>query len=148
MAMTGGDKLDAYLKQAAARVSKPGTLECGFLEDATYPDGTSVATVAAMNEFGVPAHNQPPRPFFRDMIAAKSPDWGVTMGALLKANDGDGNKVLALMGDGIAGQLRDSIVALTSPPLSPTTVARKGSSKPLVNTGVMLQSVDYRVIDE
>ena len=53
--------------------------------------------------------------------------------------------MLGQTGEAIAGQLRESIINLTEPPLAPATVARKGSDKPLVDTGHMLASVDYEV---
>ena len=51
----------------------------------------------------------------------------------------------ALAGEAIAGQLRQSIVDTNSPALAESTIRRKGFSKPLVDTGHMLQSVDYEV---
>src|SRR5262245_47719483 len=50
--LRGGDKLEAALREISRKVGKPGTLRVGFLSDATYPDGTPVALVAAANEFG------------------------------------------------------------------------------------------------
>lgn len=119
----------------------------GFLRGATYPDGTPVALVAATNEFGVAAHNQPPRPFFRLMVANDSPGWPAAIATNMKALDYDAKKTLDRMGQGIKGQIQDSIQALTSPPLAPSTVKRKGFDKPLVDTGHMASSIDYRVED-
>lgn len=52
-AFTGGDALQAKLKELAEKVSKPGVLEVGFLEDGnSEPDGASTAQVAFWNEFG------------------------------------------------------------------------------------------------
>lgn len=57
----GGEALEAYLKALAAKVSKASTLEVGFFENATYPDGEYVAAIAAVNEFGgtIPAREVP-----------------------------------------------------------------------------------------
>jgi hypothetical protein len=118
--LKGGDKLEAALRELAMKVSKPGTLRAGFLEGATYPDGTSVATVAAMQEFGT--KKIPARPYFRNMIAAKSDEWAPAIGQLLLQNDYDAPKVLAIVGEGIKGQLQQSIVDTTQPPLSPVTL--------------------------
>ena len=85
--LKGGDKLEAALRAIAQKVSKPGTLRAGFLENATYPDGTPVALVAAANEFGT--KRIPARPFFRNMIAAKSDEWAPAIGHLLPQNDYD-----------------------------------------------------------
>ena len=147
MAVTGGSKLEAYLSTASERVSSPETVEVGFLEGASYPDGTPVAMVAAIQNFGAPARGIPPRPFFSNMIADKSPGWGETLAARLKARQMDVSAALTDMGEGIAGQLRQSIVDTNAPPLKPSTVAKKGFDKPLVDTGHMLGSVDYRVVD-
>lgn len=55
----GGAAMQAKLEEIASQLSAK-TLRVGFLEGATYPDGTSVAEVAVTNEFGgtvtVPEH--------------------------------------------------------------------------------------------
>ena len=53
--LTGGERLQAYLHEMAAKLDADGTprmLEVGFMEDATEPDGTSIPALAALNEFG------------------------------------------------------------------------------------------------
>lgn len=144
-AIRGGDKLAKALAELSQKVSKAATLSVGFLEGATYPDGTSVPMVAAINEFGAPSRGIPPRPFFRNMIAAKSGEWPKAVGDLLKGNDYDAVKTLSVTGEGIKGQLQQSITDLTSPPLAQSTIDAKGSSKPLIDTGHMLNSVGYSV---
>lgn len=117
----------------------------GFLRDATYPDGTSVALVAAVNEFGAPSRGQPPRPFFRLMVANNSDTWPDAVAKNMLATDYDAHKTLDRVGQGIKGQLQQSIRDLTEPPLAPSTVQRKGFDKPLIDSGVMISAVDYRV---
>jgi hypothetical protein len=141
--ISGGDKLERALLEMARQVSKPATLRLGFLGNATYPDGKSVALIAALNELGT--SRMPPRPYFRNMIAAKSPGWPAAIAVNLKANNYDAERSLDDVGQAIAGQLQQSIRDLTSPPLSPVTIARKGFSKPLIDTGQMLNSVGYEV---
>jgi hypothetical protein len=146
-ALTGGDKLQAYLEGIARNLAPSGgqTVRVGFLEGATYPNGTPVPLVAAVQEFGAPSRGIPPRPFFRNMIKQYAKTWSGDMATLLKAADFNAGTVLRQMGEVIAGELRQSIRDLTSPPLKPATIRRKGSSKPLVDTGHMLQSIDYEV---
>lgn len=141
----GGDLLDQALKKLADRLGRAREVRVGFLEGATYPDGTTVAQVAAIQNFGAPEANIPPRPFFDNMIVAKSPDWAERFARVLKLSDYDSDRALSRMGDGIATQLRQSIVATNEPPLAPATIARKGFDKPLVDTGHMLASVDKEV---
>jgi hypothetical protein len=110
-------KLDAYIKNMGG-----GTVDVGFLEGATYPDGTPVATVAFLDEFGHGGRfPSPPRSFFRTMVAKESVTWGPKMAAMLKKTQ-DGSKTLAWMGQDIDGALKRSIIETNSPPLSPTTL--------------------------
>lgn len=141
----GGSAFRAKLQSIAQKLSDPSVLRVGFLENSTYPDGTPTALVAAVQEFGSPANNIPPRPFFRNMIASKSGTWGKATADLLKANDYNAEVTLGQVGEGIKGQLQQSIVDTNTPPNAPATIAAKGASKPLVDTGHMLNSVDYEV---
>lgn len=142
--LKGGDKFQKALRDLSGKIGKPATLRVGFLENAKYPDGTPVAMIAAINEYGRPPV-QPARPYFRNMIADKQSEWPDAIADLLKANDYDAAKALDLAGAAIAGQLRQSIVDLLEPPLAPSTIRRKQSDKPLVDTGYMLDSVDHEV---
>lgn len=145
--LTGGDNLKKYLEELSKKIGAGGVLRVGFLENATYPDGTPVPVVAAANEFGDPSHNRPPRPFFRTMLAQKSPGWGVKFGKILKATGYDLDQSMGLMGEMIKGELQQSIRDFTTPELADSTVAAKGFSKPLIDTGNMLNSVDYDIKD-
>lgn len=165
------------------------TVQVGFLENATYPDGTSVAYIAAVQEYGatinmparqgeiyrktredgtwtkktgsrlvkkrkanlitkvnIPAHTItiPSRPFFRNAIAGNRQDWKKKYAFLLKRNAFEmATKTLAEI---IVGDIKKSITTLENPPLSKSTIKRKGFNKPLIDTGHMLNSVDYRII--
>lgn len=143
--LSAGGGLEAALDKIASALKEGGTVRVGFLEGATYPDGTSVPMVAAINEFGAPSRKQPPRPFFRRMITAKSKEWPAAVEANLKATNYDAARTLILVGEGIVGQLRQSIVDLTEPPLAASTIKAKGFDKPLIWHSVMLNSVDYEV---
>lgn len=79
------------------------------------------------------------------MIAAKSKEWPAAIAGLLQTNGMDPVRALDVAGAAIAGQLRQSIVDTNSPPNAPSTIARKGHSKVLVDTGHMLQSIDHEV---
>lgn len=136
------DKLKQALLRTAKRMGN-GEVEVGFMEGATYPDGTPVAAVAFWNEYG--AGDTPARPFFRRMIAKESPGWSLKLGKLMKATDYDGAQSLAIMGEDIQGALRESINNFETPPLAPSTVKAKGFAKPLIDTAHMLNSIEYKV---
>jgi hypothetical protein len=142
--ISGGQKLAAALAKISRGVSQPATLRVGFL-GGTYPDGTSIPLVAAVNEFGAPSRGQPPRPFMRNMVAKRKGEWPKAIAGLLKANDYDAVKTLETTGETIEGQLRQSIIDLVSPPLAPSTIAKKGFSKPLIYHSIMINSVAHEV---
>ncbi|EMC7876564.1 hypothetical protein VLI38_002199 [Enterobacter roggenkampii] len=166
------DKVMEFLNSVGDQLSSK-QLKVGFLENSTYPDGTSVPMVAAANEFGNPRSGSPPRPFFRNAIAENSNKWAESVETLMRNSNGDTVLVLNLMGEVIADDVKRSIGALISPALSPVTIllrdrfpmrsgmkfddvlrAREdvkrgvkggGSTKPLIWTGHMQSSVDYEV---
>lgn len=121
ISLSGGDKLEARLAEIANQIGRGGTLKVGFLENATYSDGTPVATIAAIQNFGAPEKGIPPRPFFTNFITENSPGWGAQLAHLLELNDYDVGKALNLMGMGMNGQLIDSIDNTNAPPNSMVT---------------------------
>lgn len=145
-AMSGQDRIAQALREIAARAASTA-VEVGFMEEAKYEDGTQVAAVAFSNEFGVPENHQPPRPFFRRMIAQRKSGWGAKLAAQFIGTGGDSMRSLGLLGEDIAADLKISINELVDPALSPTTVTLKGFDKPLIDSGKMRDSVTYRVIE-
>lgn len=143
--LKGGAALRQKLDQIAMRLDTAGTVRIGFLEGATYSSGESVALVAAINEFGAPSRGQPPRPYFRRMIAKNESSWGRLVEQSVKLSDYNTANALGLVGMEIKGELQQSIVDLRDPPLAKSTIQRKGSDKPLIDQGVMLNSVDFEV---
>jgi hypothetical protein len=141
----GGDKLEKALAELTVKINNAATLKVGFLSGAKYPDGTPVAMIAAIQDYGAPRAGIPPRPFFRNMVREKSPEWSEAMARLLKANDYDATKTLKLTGEAIKGQLQTAIRDFVGVPLKPATIKRKKFDKQLVDTGHMLNSVDYNV---
>ncbi len=146
--MQMNDKILDALNNIASNLSDK-QLKVGFIDGATYPDGTPVAMVAATNEYGNPANNQPPRPFFRNAIAEHESEWldaisrGLQKGVPL-------DDVLAVVGERAVGDVVQSIYTLMDPPLSPATIASRKSkgntsTKPLVDTKVMIRDVHYEV---
>ena len=142
---SGGTQLESYLKGISDRINEAQSVAIGFPGGSTYPDGTPVAAVAAFNEYGT--SKSPPRPFFRRMIADKSPNWGASIAKLAVKFDYRAGDILDAMGQGIQGQLKDSIQQFTAPALADSTIKAKGFSKPLIDTGHMLNSVEYVVTE-
>ena len=139
----GGKKLQAALAKISARLGEPATLRVGFLEGATAPNGDSIPLRAALNEYG--HDNVPPRPYFRNMIAAKSGEWPDGIAYQLQATNYDVQLTLERTGEAIKGQLQESILDLWSPPLAKSTIARKGFEKPLIEHGDMINAAAWEV---
>jgi hypothetical protein len=145
-AIKGGSKLEAALAKLSSQVAKPVSVRIGFMEGAApYPDGTPVALVAAVQDFGAPSVGVPPRPFFRNMVAKRRGEWPAAIADAIKDNGYDAVKALGVVGNAIEGQLRQSIQETNSPPLKPATVARKGFDKPLIDTSHMINSITSEV---
>lgn len=170
--VTGGTKLEDVLASLGKRLGKATTVRVGFLEGADYPDGTPVATVAAINNFGAPNAGIPARPFFTTMVAQAKGGWASTFGKALEASDLNTDTALGLLGEVMTGQLQEAIVTSAGPANSPVTdllkqrfpmrdgmtagdvvAARRDvadgvrapAGKPLVWTGFMLRSVGSEV---
>src|SRR5260370_1264933 len=117
----GGGKLEQALREIAEKVKHPAKLRVGFLAGATYPDGTPVAMVAAIQDYGAPSRSIPPRPFFRNMVASKSKQWPADVAAAVKSSDYDAEAALALVGEHIRGQLQQAINDFNGAPLAAAT---------------------------
>ena len=118
----------------------------GWFESAHYPGGTPVAYVATIHEFGT--GRIPARPFMRPAVADHGGEWLELIGQGVKASMMGGPspaEVLELVMLQAAGNVGEKIQAVTSPPLSPVTIKRKGHSKALIDTGQMFQSVTGKV---
>jgi len=131
------------IKQVIAQLDSLGGLraEVGWFD-------TSRAYLAAIHEFGYAAGGIPARPFMRPAIANYGPSWvdAIGQGATqVVLGNTTAAGVLEMVAARAAGDVAKSIKAVTSPPLKPATVARKGFAKPLVATGQLLQSVTYRI---
>lgn len=142
----GGEKIIKRIREIASHIGAGGKVRAGFFENATYPDGTPVAMVAAIQNWGAPRAGIPPRPFFSNMVKDKSPTWGAGLAKALKATDYDVHKSLAMMGEQIVGDLRQSIKDTNDPPLAASTIRRKGFDKPLIDSAHMFNSADYEVV--
>ncbi|MXV35962.1 MULTISPECIES: hypothetical protein [unclassified Saccharibacter] len=158
----GGARLQAHLKKLQETLGKKKAVKVGFFENATYPDGTSVAVVAATQEFGSPAQNIPARPFMRPAFDERHEQWGKAITGVLKTSNGNVEGALERGGAAAAEDIKKAIQAVHDPMLAVSTIeARlrdweetgafekdKDLQKPLIRTGHMLNSVSYQVEDD
>jgi hypothetical protein len=104
-----------------------------------------VAERAAQNEFGT--DRIPERPFVRPTIDQHQREYldlmerGVERAALGEAPR---NQALLPAANRIRSDLIEKIIDVRTPPNAPGTIARKGSSNPLVDTGEMQRTIQIR----
>lgn len=122
----------------------------GYLKETTgpskpYNNNITLATNAVIHEYGT--KKIPPRPFMKGGVARFERKKSV-IGTALK------NVVIGKM-SGKSGSQRIGVIMQSSiqnsirndkwTKLKPSTISRKGSSKPLIDTGALIQGVDAKI---
>lgn len=141
--------IDRGWKRFVREMEKASTMEVavGIFEGSRNAEGESIAEYATYNEFGT--SKIPARPFMALSVdrnkpaIAKDLDSGmerITSGASTV------HKELNRIGAKHASRVQATITGPDiPPPLSPITVARKGSTKTLVDTGAMTNAVTWEL---
>ena len=109
--------------------------------------GKSMPQIAAENEFGT--RTIPARPFMRTSFDENRDRINnVIANEYDKIIDGESTvkRSLNLIGQFGTRLIQEKIRSIVSPPNSPRTIAAKGSSKPLIDFGQMVQSVRHKVV--
>lgn len=132
-------KLEQKIKK---RLEAKASLEVGFIDGSKYPNGASVATVAFWNNYGT--IKSPARPFFDNAISENTKKWFQTYKDAMQST-GNSLKALEITGTIIKDDIAQSIITFNEVPDAPYTIAKKGSSNPLVDTGFMASNVTYKV---
>lgn len=127
-----------------------GVLKVGFFDNAKYPNGEYVAQVAFWNEYGTISKNGnkhiPPRPFIRNVTDDKAKMQRLGEIAKIELSKGqDSEAVINTIGEQLVTMIKQSISQGEFEPNAPYTIAKKGSSRPLVDTGLLMSSVDFKV---
>lgn len=111
--------------------------------EASSEDGVDICDIAAWNEMGT--EHTPARPFMRqtvdnneDKIMSFCANQAKSIGSGGSAQDV--YKKIGVFGKGLVQQTIDSG---NFAPNAPSTIRKKGSAKPLIDTGQMRQSVNY-----
>lgn len=110
------------------------------------------ASLLYLHEQGIPSHNVPPRPVLGPAISEEKTKQKIetmmkeaAVAALVKGDKDTAEKNFHKAGmigrDACKNWIKGGHLA----PNAPSTIARKGSSTPLVDTGSLLQSITYAV---
>ena len=134
------DLLDAVLQKLKLQF---GTVDVGFFKGThTYPNGKDVTTVARDNDQGT--KRIPERPF---MIPAGNKAANKTINITVQsiASELDEQQALSKAGELFVGFIQKEITNLKEPPNSPYTIEKKGSSNPLIDSGLMRSKVEWKL---
>lgn len=116
-----------------------------FQGDEKYEDGTTIAEVAAYNEFG--SSDTPERPFMRQSFENHESELQAACDAAnrLVSSGGSADQALQQIGVVAKGLVQEEIVNGGFAPNAESTIKKKGSEQPLIDTGTMRQSVNFVV---
>ena len=134
-----GKKFEKMLKELSSLEVRIGFQKGKASED----DGTDICDVAAWNELGTV--NMPSRPFLRKSVD----DTEGVINSFLQSQKKDivsgssAEQVLKEIGIFQKDLIQEKITSGSFAPNAASTIRKKGSSKPLIDTGRMRQSVDY-----
>lgn len=107
----------------------------------------TVAQIAAIHEFGLPPRI-PERSMIRATYEQNSARYAEAVrkiGIGISFARTDLRRGLDLLGSMIKGDIQRRIAAGVPPPNAPSTIKRKGSSTPLIDTGQMRAALDHEV---
>ncbi len=133
------DLLDAVLQKLRLQF---GSVEVGFFVGTKYKTGKDVTTVARDNDQGT--KRIPERPF---MIPAGNKAANKTINITVHSIAGgmDEQQALSKAGELFVGFIQKEITNLKEPPNAESTILKKGSSNPLIDTGDMRKSVKWKL---
>jgi hypothetical protein len=118
----------------------------GFIKgEDPYEDGTDLCDVAMYNEFGT--STIPPRPFMEQGINNHMNLIQQAMNRAFMNVDAGGDAETGLDWIGLAGKraIQEEMVSGNFVPNAPSTIKKKGSSQPTIDTGHMRQNVQYYI---
>ena len=117
--------------------------KAGFFDGQSYPNGLTVAANAAIHNFGT--KDIPARPFMDEAAqafeAAESQVATIYRRAIESTDASIANQRVGAL---YAQKIRESIRNGNFAALDKNTVKRKGSSKPLIDTGLLIGSVSFK----
>ena len=133
------DLLDAVLQKLRLQF---GRVEVGFFVGTKYKTGKDVTTVARNNDQGT--KRIPERPF---MIPAGNKAANKTINITVNSIAGgmDEQQALSKAGIMLKNAIQREITNLKEPPNAESTILKKGSSNPLIDTGLMRSKVEWKL---
>lgn len=147
--------VDKGAKKLLKRLAKAAEVTVGIHEPkgAEPKEGdddgdTALIDVAIIHEFGAPKAGIPARSFIRawaDESRQRHNDEVRKMAKAVIEGKLDAVQALERLGLRRKAEVQKRISAGIDPPLKQSTIDRKGSSKPLIDTGQLRSGIDYEV---
>ncbi|MFK5708608.1 hypothetical protein [Lysinibacillus boronitolerans] len=118
-------------------------------------DDSFYAMIAAVHEFGITIRKErgsiviPERSFLRSTFDERNGEWAKFVKKQLpKLLDGQMNArtICERLGAKMVGDIQKKLTQLDDPPNAPSTIAKKGSSNPLIDNGILRRRVTYKVV--
>lgn len=143
---SNGDGMEQYLRQVDALDGRG--VKVGIQSDAGSHEGTSILDIAIFNELGT--EDIPPRPFIRTFAEKNARTLGTAMDrtadTVLRGRTVD----IALETLGEFAERQQKAQVINSPawaaPNAASTIKKKGSAKPLIDHGVMLNAIRWEKV--
>ncbi|ARD61146.1 hypothetical protein Y71_14910 [Kosakonia radicincitans DSM 16656] len=147
----GGNKIARKLKQIQDRLTAKRRVLVGLpAGSGNYEDGAPLVVIGAVQEFGSANGLIPERSFLRVPLRQNQDNIKKGFRALSgKVARGEitAFQMLDQIGARAAGYCQDAISAGIEPANAPSTIARKGSATPLIDTGTLRQAITHVVED-
>lgn len=137
------------LNSYAALVGIPSTAPRPVDRETKKPLAINMASLALIHERGSAANNIPARPFMKQTRQKAEGRFARLLRRLYKqVVDGkvrpfDG---LSKLGMAYEGEMKNTFTTGSFTPNKPATIKRKGSSRPLIDTGHLRQSITSKVV--
>lgn len=132
-----------------AKEIEDGRVRVGVLSDEKVEgEDFTLAELAAVHEYGTEDGRIPARSFLRSTFDDQREQMVETGKKLINAVLGGKmttDQALGLLGAKLAAAVKARIVARVPPPNKPSTIAHKGSDKPLIDTGRLINAVTWSV---
>lgn len=153
VSLIGRQQVEQAMKDLAKRLEREQRVLVGVPKGAgEYEDGLTIATVAAANNFGSADGHIPARPFLAPGVERGAPQYMRLVELMIPqvlTGDMQMRTLLDQLGELAEGNVKQQILDTYTPPNAQSTIDKKGSDHPLIDTGNagLLGSIRY-VIDD
>lgn len=142
-------KKNGGIEGLAKIIRKPGTVDVGIIDAGQHDNSDlTVASIGFVHEFGSEKAGIPERSFMRSTLVERRKDIIALQKKLLAKVVGgkmEQDQALGLIGEFVADAVQQKITAIQTPPNTPATIEKKGSSNPLIDHRQLLNSITHKV---